>query len=58
MHGMIIDMNNTDVFISFDDGTTMDISRSQLDKDIHIGDKVDINFNTNNISNDKLVDFF
>lgn len=58
MRGIVIDMNKTDAFINFDDGTTMDISRSQLSSEIRIGDKVDISLNTTNISNDKLIDFF
>jgi len=58
MRGIVIDMNKTDAFINFDDGTTMDIGRSQLSSDIKIGDRVDISLNTTNISNDKLIDFF
>lgn len=59
MFGKIIDMNNTDAFINFLDGTTMDISVSHLPKNSKIGDSVDINLgNFTNMNNDKMEDFF
>lgn len=59
MLGRIIDMNNTDAFISFQDGTTMDIGIARLPKDSKVGDTVDINLTTPmNMINDKMVDFF
>lgn len=58
MKGKVIDKNFTDAFISFENGDTMDISVSQLPKNVKIGDTVEIPFNTHSLSNDKLVDFF
>lgn len=59
MFGKIIDMNNTDAFINFSDGTTMDISVSHLPKKSKTGDSVDINLDTfTNMRNDKMEDFF
>ena len=43
MFGKIIDMDNTDAFVNFLDGTTMDISISRLPKNSKIGDSVDLN---------------
>lgn len=59
MFGKIIDMNKTDAFINYLDGTTMDISISRLPKNSKIGDTVDLNIGVpTNMSNDKMVDFF
>lgn len=59
MLGKIIDMNNTDAFINFLDGTTMDVSNSRLPKNAKVGDTVDLNIGAPiNMSNDKMVDFF
>ena len=58
MFGKIIDMDNTDAFINFLDGTTMDISIARLPKDSKIGDSVDINIGTSNLLNDKMESFF
>jgi hypothetical protein len=59
MFGKIIDMNNTDAFINFLDGTTMDVSISHLPKKSKIGDSVDINLGAfTNMRNDKMEDFF
>ena len=41
MFGKIIDMDNTDAFINFLDGTTMDVSIARLPKNSKIGDSVD-----------------
>ena len=43
MFGKIIDMNSTDAFVNFLDGTTMDVSISRLPKNSKIGDSVDLN---------------
>lgn len=58
MFGRILDMNNTDAFVTFDDGTTADIGLSHLPRGSKVGDKVDIERNPLKITNDKLVDFF
>lgn len=58
MFGKIIDMDNTDAFINFLDGTTMDVSIARLPKDSKIGDSVDINIGTSNLLNDKMESFF
>ena len=58
MLGKIIDMDSTDAFITFEDGTTMDISLSRLPTPIKIGETVDIPINTSQLRNDKMNDFF
>ena len=59
MFGKIIDMNNTDAFINFLDGTTMDVSISRLPKNSKIGDSVDLNMAApTNMNNDKMENFF
>jgi len=58
MLGKIIDMDRTDAFITFEDGTTMDISLSRLPTPINIGETVDIPINTSQLRNDKMNDFF
>ncbi|MCJ7689742.1 MAG: hypothetical protein MUO60_10560 [Clostridiaceae bacterium] len=59
MFGKIIDMNNTDAFINFLDGTTMDISVARLPKNSKIGDTIDLNIGTStNMRNDKMENFF
>jgi hydrogenase maturation factor len=59
MFGKIIDIDNTDAFINFLDGTTMDVSVSRLPKDSKVGDTVDLNIGTpTNMLNDKMIDFF
>jgi hypothetical protein len=59
MKGKVIDKNLTDAFIAFENGDTMDIKITSLPKGVQIGDNVDIPFNsTNDLTNDKLVDFF
>lgn len=59
MIGKIIDMNKTDAFITFKDGTTMDIGISHLPKNSKIGDTIntDLNHNTK-LTNDKMFDLF
>ena len=59
MFGKIIDMDNTDAFINFLDGTTMDVSISRLPKNSKIGDSVDLNMDlSTNMNNDKMDNFF
>ena len=58
MFGKIIDMNNTDAFINFLDGTTMDVSIARLPKNSKTGDTVDLNIGApTNMINDKLINF-
>ncbi|MGH4052501.1 MAG: hypothetical protein ACREVX_14430 [Clostridium sp.] len=43
MYGKIIDMNNTDAFVNFLNGTTVNVSVSRLPKNSKLGDTVDLN---------------
>jgi len=43
MFGKIIDMDSTDAFVNFLDGTTIDVSINRLPKNSKIGDSVDLN---------------
>lgn len=69
MKGKILDLNETDAFISLNDGSTIDVSLCRISKNAKVGDMVDIPFSTLNslnnnvfthdtLSNDKLIDFF
>ena len=58
VQGKIIDMNKTDAFVTFDDGTTMDIGVSHLPPHSKVGDTVNIEFNTTKMTNDKLTNIF
>lgn len=58
MLGKIIDINNTDAFINFEDGTTIDISIYRLPKNSSVGDTVNIELNSHKMLNDKYIDFF
>ena len=59
MFGKIIDMNNTDAFINFSDGTTIDVCISRLPKNSKTGDTVDLNIgNLTNMLNNKMLDLF
>jgi hypothetical protein len=58
MKGKIIDKNITDAFVTCENGDILDISTSQLPKNIKIGDTVEIPINNHTLTNDKLVDFF
>ena len=59
MFGKIIDIDNTDAFINFLDGTTMDVSVARLPKDSKVGDTVDLNIAApTNMRNDKMIEFF
>jgi hypothetical protein len=69
MKGKILDLNETNAFISLNDNSTIDVPLSRIPINAKVGDMVDIPFSTlnslnNNIfthdtlSNDKLIDFF
>jgi hypothetical protein len=58
MKGKVIDKSLTEAFVSFENGNTMDISLSQLPKNVRVGDTVDIPFDNHSLTNDKLIDFF
>ena len=59
MFGKIIDIDNTDAFINFLDGTTMDVSVARLPKDSKVGDTIDLDIATpTNMRNDKMIEFF
>jgi hypothetical protein len=59
MFGKIIDMDSTDAFINFLDGTTIDVSISRLPKNSKIGDSVDFNMGAPiSMTNDKMGNFF
>lgn len=58
MLGKVLDMNFTEAFINFQDGTTKDIELVQLPKGTKIGDTVNVEPTPIRLSNDKLVDFF
>lgn len=42
MFGKIIDMNSTDAFINFQDGTTIDVSITRLPRNSKTGDIIDL----------------
>ncbi|WP_333859619.1 hypothetical protein [Clostridium sp.] len=54
MIGEIIDMNISYALVSFQDGTTKDISITYLPSNSKIGDRVNINPSSSPILNDKL----
>lgn len=58
MLGKIIDMNITDAYVAFEDGTTMDIGISHLPPHSKVGDTVNIQFNSINMINDKITGLF
>jgi hypothetical protein len=58
MIGKIIDMNFTDAFINFEDGTTMDIGISHLPIDSKVGDRINLDPKAIRMKNDKLIDLF
>jgi hypothetical protein len=51
-------MNNTEAFVSFENGTTTGVSKFSLPQNVKIGDSVNIDPNATRLTNDKLVDFF
>lgn len=57
MLGKIIDMDRTDAFITFEDGTIADVSLSRLPTPIKIGETVDIPV-TSPLQNDRMDNFF
>ncbi len=58
MLGKVIDINVTDAFISFDDGTTKIVSMLNLPRGTHVGDEVYIDPVLPRLNNSKLMDFF
>lgn len=58
MLGKVIDINMTDAYISFQDGTTKNISLSNLPKGTVIGDSVNMDPGIIRLNNSKLMDFF
>ncbi|MCY6484927.1 hypothetical protein OW763_11295 [Clostridium aestuarii] len=59
MLGKILDMNKTDAFIIFENGTTMDLCTSHLPPNCKVGDTINIDLSFSNIvTNDKLNNFF
>ncbi|WP_169735797.1 hypothetical protein [Clostridium lundense] len=58
MLGRIIDMNNTEAFVSFENGITTEVSKFSLPENVHVGDTVNIDPNVMRLTNDKLIDFF
>lgn len=58
MLGRIIDMNNTEAFVSFENGTTTEVSKFSLPQNVQVGDTINIDPNAMRLTNDKLVDFF
>ena len=58
MIGRIIDMNNTDAFVSLENGVTMDVNKFTLPPNVKVGDTVRIDPGSPRMTNDKLVDFF
>lgn len=58
MFGKIIDMNNTDAFINFLDGTSINVSVSRVPKNSKIGDTIDLNIDApTNMLNDTMINF-
>lgn len=58
MIGKILDMNATDAFITFQDGTTMDIGVPHLPSGSKVGDTINIEPKPVRMTNDKLNNFF
>lgn len=69
MKGKILDLNETNAFVSLNDGSTINLSSSAIPKNSKVGDMVDIPFSTlsslsdnvfthDTLSNDKLTGFF
>lgn len=56
--GKILDMNKTDAFVSFEDGTTMDIGVPHLPMGAKVGEMVEIDPIPIKMTNDKLTDYF
>ena len=59
MLGKIIDMNNTDAFINFLDGTTMDVSITRLPNNSKTGDTINLDIgNFTNMFSNKTFNLF
>lgn len=58
MLGRIIDLNSTDAFVTFEDGTTLDISLSRLPQKVKIGETINIAPSSSNLQNDKVNNLF
>ncbi|WMJ79829.1 hypothetical protein RBU49_13260 [Clostridium sp. MB40-C1] len=60
MQGKILDINDMDAFIVFENGITMDLCTSHLPPNSKIGDKININTpsSSTEIANDKMTNFF
>lgn len=58
LKGMVIDLNQTDAFINFNDGTTMDVGISKLPRKVKVGDIVDIDLSNKSMTNDTSINFF
>ena len=57
MLGIVIDLDATDAFVDFQDGSTIDVSLTHLPSSIKRGDTVEIEDNlTNKINN--AIDYF
>ena len=65
----VLDLNQTDVFIALEDGSTIDVSTARLSNDVKIGDTVEVPLSIRSsmdseallhdkLINEKLVDFF
>ncbi|MFT5873953.1 MAG: hypothetical protein ACI8WT_002913 [Clostridium sp.] len=58
MFGKIIDMSNTDAFINFLDGTSINVSLARLPKNSKIGDSIDLNIDApTSMLNDSMINF-
>lgn len=58
MLGKVIDINRTDAFVTFEDGTTMDISISKLPENVKVGQSVNIPLDTSALTNDHFNNIF
>ena len=45
MFGRIIDMDTTDAYVSFEDGTTLDVGLAHIPQNSKVGDSVNIELN-------------
>lgn len=59
MLGKVIDIDTTDAFISFDDGTTVGISLSTLPNNLRVGDSININsLSSQNVLKNNIINNF
>lgn len=58
LKGLVLDMNTTDAFIAFDDGTTSYMGTSHLPKGVKIGDTINTDRESQAIINDKISSAF